>query len=563
MPRRAFSFGGLATLVALTACGGREPNGHPSAAPIADAATDNDSAVQEGDAGAPDDGRPACAESWGAAPSSEPHWIAFDDLGELRMLDISDPNSSAQTVRSSIASGERVGALEPGWSPDGRWFTFTSITDDYDFALHAVEVVDGALGVPQRVLEAESGEGSFDDFVWSPQGPWLAYVEHGADEAAPRSTLMLRALDADAPIAAVTGQRLSQPQWSPDGSKLTLRDQESGAQLLLRLGDQGQATAQELRIGSGVTQPIWSPDSRFLVWVEDGLLLFDTASDTPRETRLADVTSSTFAGLEWSHDGRFIVMQRYLETNGVALTVFDTKELAAEPFEMMATSTHGETPFAIVKPNEVRSPDFTFAPGEHAIVTAMENGWTYHPLRSELGEPRVIAPIDAGIVGFSDARELLWIDAGGIYAAPLDGGQARSVIRLNDALVYDEHSWDFGQNVLVAQARDRLAVANTNSSSAFDLVLTDGCARTHVAFELPYRWSGLFVTHQYSLAWLNDGRRLMQQSESANHSGAVDTSEHTARLELVTVDEGGAKVRTLLESPISPLISAFEWREQP
>lgn len=565
MRRRASSFGWLVILVAfaVTACGGRARDDDPSPVPVADAATDDDGAVEGGDAGAPDDERPACAEGWGDVPGTEPHWVAFDDLGELRMVDISDPNSTAQAVSSSLLSGERVSVLEPGWSPNGRWFAFASTTDDYDFALHAVEVVDGELGAPQRVLEAESGgEVSFEDFAWSPQGPWLAYVEHGPEDAAPRTTLMLRALAADGPIAAATGQRLSSPQWSPDGSKLTLRDQETGAQLLLRIDDQGQATVHELQNGSGVTRPIWSPDSRFLVWVENGLQLFDTASDPPRETTLADATARTFSGLEWSHDSRFIVMQRYTETEDVVLTAFDTSDLATEPLEMAATWPHGATPFAIASPDEVRSADFTFVPGEHAIVTAMDEGWTYFPLRSELGEPRVIAPLDAGIVGFSDTRELLWIDAAGIYATPLDGGDARNVVQLNDDLVYDEHGW-YGRNVLVAPARDRFAVADTGSSSAFDLVLSEGCTPTHVAVELPNRWSGLYVPNQYSWAWLHDGRRLMQQSESADHSGAIDTADHTARLELITLEAGRAEIRTLLETPISPQDSAFEWREQP
>src|SRR5262245_59813805 len=115
--------------LALAACGGREPDDGSSSGPVADAGPGEDGAVDEADAGAGErdagpriDERPSCAESWGAAPTSEPHWIALDDLGELRMVDISDPNSASQVVSTSLEAGERVLALEPGWSPDGRWF---------------------------------------------------------------------------------------------------------------------------------------------------------------------------------------------------------------------------------------------------------------------------------------------------------------------------------------------------------------------------------------------------------------------------------------------------------
>ena len=91
---------------------------------------------------------------------------------------------------------------------------------------------------------------------------------------------------------------------------------------------------------------------------------------------------------------------------------------------------HGATRFKRFGPHEgFRSSDFGFAPGgQHIVFPASGVGWVMMDLATAEADTQSIAPLDAGLLGFSSASELLWLDSAGIHAASLDRRRDRVIL---------------------------------------------------------------------------------------------------------------------------------------
>jgi hypothetical protein len=214
--------------------------------------------------------------------------------------------------------------------------------------------------------------------------------------------------------------------------------------------------------------------------------------------------------------------------------------------------------FPIVSIAQTASPFVAFVPGEHTVVVPQAGGWTRVALDDVERAPRVLAPTEAGPVGFSAAGELLWIDERGLHATDVESGDERTILRERNDSADFEHWSSLGQNILLAPSSDRLALSRGNRESAFDLVLLDDCGVLPATFDFPLVWdAGFGPTDPW--VWLKDSRRLVQQTRSS----AELSADGDVRLELVQVVDGRVETRTLYETTAAEQSLVLDVAEQP
>jgi len=141
--------------------------------------------------------------------------------------------------------------------------------------------------------------GDISAFDMAPDGTTAAYVSGG-----PASTSTLHVLDlaGGSSIKVLTGLRIGQPSWSPEGTLLAvaavLDDSTSGTFLIPRLGGNVR------RLGPAVSLRLcWSPSGdRLALYDAARILLLQTASGQTQTLTLPD-SLPLLRSLEWSPDG--------------------------------------------------------------------------------------------------------------------------------------------------------------------------------------------------------------------------------------------------------------------
>ena len=148
--------------------------------------------------------------------------IAYDRAG--------DPAGPDQTIYLSAAWGGarvpiRADALDPSWSPTGRYLAFQQPSDG------SIRARDLFTGSEQFV--AASGQNP----AWSPNGRWIAYSD-GDDLYRVRVRADGRPLAS--PVAVTSGpEQDSQPAWYPFNGRLAYQSDATGAIDLYRLPASG------------------------------------------------------------------------------------------------------------------------------------------------------------------------------------------------------------------------------------------------------------------------------------------------------------------------------------
>ena len=209
--------------------------------------------------------------------------------------------------------------VRPAWSPDSRRIAF--LWNDRGMPFRDVWVADAETGGPRRVTDLDRGP--------------RENVARGED-----------ALGQD-PLAALTrafAERtrggVSDLVWTPDGGALVLVFEGN----LFRVGSDGGTTEQLTVSRASRSQLAFSPDGRFLSWVEEGdLWLWNQANqERVRATNVGEPAIGVVPGARYSRLDREIVSYRWSpDSRHLALEIDDRTNVRKEPIpNYIGEATH-------------------------------------------------------------------------------------------------------------------------------------------------------------------------------------------------------------------------------
>ncbi len=189
--------------------------------------------------------------------------------------------------------------LRPVWSRDSERIAF--LWNDRAMPFRDVFVVDAASGGARRLTSLEGGGGGVSDVTWTPDGKALIFVLDGA---------MFRVSSDGAPperlteLSAARGQLAFSPEgrylsWVEDGD-LWLWNQETTERVrATQLGAPPIGVvpgARNSRLDREIVSYRWSPDSRFVA-IEIDDRIEGAERGHPRLPRRGDARSVSSAGL--------------------------------------------------------------------------------------------------------------------------------------------------------------------------------------------------------------------------------------------------------------------------
>jgi Tol biopolymer transport system component len=235
-----------------------------------------------------------------------------------------------------------------------------------------------------------------DDTAAQPTPDWLTYQT----DTSPTEVRVVRADGtADAsPTADVPGDDQTNPDWSPDGTRLVFAATVNGVDSLWTVNADGTSASMLLECAAPCIyydDPAWSPDGTKVLYsrmsIVDGntaaaIETVDIADGTVTELLAADA-EHFFAGTRYSPDGKSVVFEHVHKTgpslddevDGVALSVFDiaspatTVTALTDPGVFAATADWGPNGelivFSALPSSDASAPDlFTIRPDGSALT---------------------------------------------------------------------------------------------------------------------------------------------------------------------------------------------------
>jgi DNA-binding SARP family transcriptional activator/tRNA A-37 threonylcarbamoyl transferase component Bud32 len=191
----------------------------------------------------------------------------------------------------------------PDWSPDGSRIAFTgggeTGSDLY---------VMGSDGADATLLTG--GPGDEYQPAWSPDGSRIAFAFDDLGDPDFLSGVAIMNPDGSArrDMVSYQNEHVESPLWSPDGTRIAFtRLSEDGlrSDAFVMAADGSGAT----EVGGGPTVALaWTPDGRRLLVSREGSLLTVDPDGTHERVVLADPPEGGRLVVDWSPDGRWIVM---------------------------------------------------------------------------------------------------------------------------------------------------------------------------------------------------------------------------------------------------------------
>ncbi len=244
----------------------------------------------------------------GAAPSvGKIAFVRFTaKSGHPRIYTISPNGGAPKLLRLPVAA-----AQAPAWSPDGRLLAFVAgrnVPPQRDITVGDELYVSKAGGSGVRRLTRDPAhEGGA---AWSRDGKRIVFVR--TPTTGNRSALWLVGVDGRGTRRLTHGSIDLEPSWSRTGwiafLRINPRTYQSGI-WLVRPDDSGRH-----RILSGfknLTNPVWSPDGTRLL-VQDGRTLATIRPDGKSRRTITTLTVDAMGNLEdpqpaWSPDGNWVI----------------------------------------------------------------------------------------------------------------------------------------------------------------------------------------------------------------------------------------------------------------
>jgi tricorn protease len=204
-----------------------------------------------------------------ATASAGPGAIAYEQLGSLYLYDLPTRRASLVNVtvggelpeirRHTIAAGPEIVAAE--LSPAGDRVAFQS---------HGDILVAGTAAGTDTAQNVTNTPGAMErDPTWSPDGQSLAYLTDASGEYVLRLQDRLgRRPVRDIPLGEAPSFYFT-PQWSPDGRKISYYDVRMQLWWLdVASGTSVQVDRDEFEQPERGLNPVWSPDSRWIVYTK-------------------------------------------------------------------------------------------------------------------------------------------------------------------------------------------------------------------------------------------------------------------------------------------------------
>jgi Tol biopolymer transport system component len=245
-----------------------------------------------------------------ATSTPEPETLTPEELAQRRLL-VRDLASGEDTmVADSLPVQGYSGPF--GWSPDGSQIVYMAIADPTQIPVRAgIWSVDVGTGVQTPLAESQMG------FLpaWSPDGTKIAFIGWiGEPDEFGQQESELFVMDSDGrnvrQLASRPGPDVS-PQWSPDSRRIAWWGWGPGdepSNLFMVDVESGELTG--LGLGS---DPIWSPDSRHVLFVQEQEIPGVITTEANTEIFVLDVETGERINLSsndspdlwptWSPDG--------------------------------------------------------------------------------------------------------------------------------------------------------------------------------------------------------------------------------------------------------------------
>lgn len=360
------------------------------------------------------------------------------------------------------------------FSPDGNLIAFAAQTAGQD-ALYVYDIRKSAV-----VKKIKFKLNGIANPSFSPDGQRIVFS--GNDGGI--SDLFVTTIDGK--LTRLTQDKYADlvPAWSPDGKTIAFTtdrgpatDFESLRYGNFRVGLMDVAT-HDITILPGQEHgknhnPVWSPDSRQLIWVNDAtgtnnLYIYDL--DKSELARITDVLSGVIAiaptspVLAWSRNGRFLY--NYFEKAGY--NIYSIEDPRTLPRVKVSSSLQPMLATTMAPPDSVRSSvrPFVRSANDNVVRSFYKTGSTFRPSAQEIPTAEMQAPVsimammDSAAIPMPDSAEFEYRDyhvkftpdvvgrptvgaqVGGNYGSGLAGG---SYIALSDML--GNHNLLFAGNI--------------------------------------------------------------------------------------------------------------------
>ncbi len=244
------------------------------------------------------------------------------------------PSAGPGSERQITTDGKQ--AMEPAWSPDGKWIAYHSV------ALHGVWVIPAGGGTARQVSAFGSSP------AWSPDGKQLAIRSYEPSSLAAsdwpgdgESTIWMVAADGSN-LQQLTQPRVppgqhADPSWSPDGRQVifaTLGIVTMGFRGALFTVDVKSGEVKPVSVGGlwGAANPVYAPDGKGVYFAgrpqiggASGVYYVAFSGD-PRAVDLCPTKQAAPSRITVARDGKSLAFTRMVNSGQIWLTDGDGKD---------------------------------------------------------------------------------------------------------------------------------------------------------------------------------------------------------------------------------------------